>query len=176
VTQAETSKLLKVVPERDGHRVELQWAVPPESKAYKVFPCTYLRYQSRTYISYYRHNVYFYISILVYSCIYFYISIYMLSALMYIFLYYPPPPSFTFIYVYLLYILYIFSKFTSSVFRTHQGKSSCGVLIQSLSGSGGTGQQLCYSQSSGMGTLLVSWRERGQLCYSLVVIGLLCKG
>ena len=44
VTQAETSKLLKVVPERDGHRVELQWAVPPESKAYKVFPCSYLRY------------------------------------------------------------------------------------------------------------------------------------
>ena len=44
VTQAETSKLMKVVPERDGHRVELQWAVPPESKAYKVFPCSYLRY------------------------------------------------------------------------------------------------------------------------------------
>ena len=46
VTQAETSKLLKVVPEMDGHRVELQWAVPPESKAYKVFPCSYLRCQS----------------------------------------------------------------------------------------------------------------------------------
>ncbi|KAL0019017.1 hypothetical protein WJX77_001203 [Trebouxia sp. C0004] len=42
VTQAETSKVMKVVPERDGHRVELQWAVPPESKAYKVFPCSYL--------------------------------------------------------------------------------------------------------------------------------------
>ena len=44
MTQAETSKVMKVVPERDGHRVELQWAVPPESKAYKVFPCSYLRY------------------------------------------------------------------------------------------------------------------------------------
>ena len=43
VTEAETSKLMKVVPERDGHTVELQWAVPPESKAYKVFPCSYLR-------------------------------------------------------------------------------------------------------------------------------------
>ncbi len=43
MTQAETSKVMKVVPERDGHRVELQWAVPPESKAYKVFPCSYLR-------------------------------------------------------------------------------------------------------------------------------------
>ena len=43
VTAAETGKLLKVVPERDGHRLELQWAVAPERKAYKVFPCRYLR-------------------------------------------------------------------------------------------------------------------------------------
>ena len=43
MTQAEMGKLIKVVPERDGHRVELQWAVPPESKACKVFPCSYLR-------------------------------------------------------------------------------------------------------------------------------------
>ena len=43
VTQEQTSKVIRVVPERDGHRVELQWAVPPETEAYKVFPCSYLR-------------------------------------------------------------------------------------------------------------------------------------
>lgn len=43
VTAEEVGKLLKVVPERDGHRLELQWAVPPETQAYKVFPCSYLR-------------------------------------------------------------------------------------------------------------------------------------
>lgn len=43
VTAGETGKLLKVVPERDGHRIELQWAVAPECKTYKVFPCSYLR-------------------------------------------------------------------------------------------------------------------------------------
>ncbi|KAL3136084.1 hypothetical protein ABBQ32_007107 [Trebouxia sp. C0010 RCD-2024] len=42
VTAEEVGKLLKVVPERDGHRLELQWAVPPETQAYKVFPCSYL--------------------------------------------------------------------------------------------------------------------------------------
>ncbi len=107
MTQAETSKLLKVVPERDGHRVELQWAVPPESKAYKVFPCTYLRYQSCRYISYYRHNVYFYISILVYSCMYFHISIYMFSALICISLYIPPPAPPSLLFMYIFSIFYI---------------------------------------------------------------------
>ena len=49
MTQEQTSKLIKVVPETDGHRVELQWAVAPESKAYKVFPCSYLRSECRPY-------------------------------------------------------------------------------------------------------------------------------
>lgn len=44
VTQEQKGILLKVVPERDGHRLELQWSVPPESEAYKTFPCSYLRY------------------------------------------------------------------------------------------------------------------------------------
>ena len=43
VTPEQTGKLMKVVPETDGHRVELQWAVAPESKAYKTFPCSYVR-------------------------------------------------------------------------------------------------------------------------------------
>ena len=48
MTEQQTGKLLKVVPERDGHRLELQWAVPPETKAYKVFPCSYLRYTAHS--------------------------------------------------------------------------------------------------------------------------------
>ena len=43
VTEEQKGILLKVVPERDGHRLELQWSVPPESEAYKTFPCSYLR-------------------------------------------------------------------------------------------------------------------------------------
>ena len=43
VTAEQSGKLLKVVPEMDGHRLELQWAVAPETKAYKTFPCSYLR-------------------------------------------------------------------------------------------------------------------------------------
>ena len=43
VTEEQQGLLIKVVPERDGHRLELQWSVPPESHAYKTFPCSYLR-------------------------------------------------------------------------------------------------------------------------------------
>ena len=43
VTAEQSGKLMKVVPEMDGHRLELQWAVAPETKAYKTFPCSYLR-------------------------------------------------------------------------------------------------------------------------------------
>jgi hypothetical protein len=34
--------LLKVVPERDWHAVEVQWAVPPEIRQYRAQPCGYL--------------------------------------------------------------------------------------------------------------------------------------
>ncbi len=34
--------LLRVVPEKDWHTVELQWVVPPETKAYRAQPCGYL--------------------------------------------------------------------------------------------------------------------------------------
>lgn len=43
MTAEQSGTLLKVVPEMDGHRLELQWAVAPETKAYKIFPCSYLR-------------------------------------------------------------------------------------------------------------------------------------
>ena len=43
MTAEQSGKLLQVVPEMDGHRLELQWAVAPETKAYKTFPCSYLR-------------------------------------------------------------------------------------------------------------------------------------
>jgi hypothetical protein len=34
--------LLKVVPERDWHAVEVQWVVPPEIRQYRAQPCGYL--------------------------------------------------------------------------------------------------------------------------------------
>ena len=34
--------LLKVVPERDWHAVEVQWVVPPEIQQYRAQPCGYL--------------------------------------------------------------------------------------------------------------------------------------
>ena len=45
MTEEQKGVMIKVVPERDGHRLELQWSVPPESKTYKIFPCSYLRYE-----------------------------------------------------------------------------------------------------------------------------------
>lgn len=44
MTDEQKGLLIKMVPERDGHRLELQWSVPPESQAYKIFPCSYLRW------------------------------------------------------------------------------------------------------------------------------------
>ena len=34
--------MLRVVPEREGHRLDLQWAVPPEQRVYRAAPCAYL--------------------------------------------------------------------------------------------------------------------------------------
>lgn len=45
VTEDQKGLLIKMVPERDGHRLELQWSVPPESQAYEIFPCSYLRFE-----------------------------------------------------------------------------------------------------------------------------------
>ena len=42
VTPEQTGRILRVVPEREGHRLELQWAVPPEKRAFRHFPCGYL--------------------------------------------------------------------------------------------------------------------------------------
>ena len=42
VTEAEQGQILRVVPEREGHRLDLQWAVPPEQQVYRAAPCAYL--------------------------------------------------------------------------------------------------------------------------------------
>ena len=42
VTEAEQGQILRVVPEREGHRADLQWAVPPEQAVYRAAPCAYL--------------------------------------------------------------------------------------------------------------------------------------
>ena len=42
LTEQQTGQLLRVVPQREGHRLDLQWAVPPEQHVYRATPCGYL--------------------------------------------------------------------------------------------------------------------------------------
>ncbi|EIE20423.1 hypothetical protein COCSUDRAFT_30601 [Coccomyxa subellipsoidea C-169] len=42
LTEQQTGQLLRVVPQKEGHRLDLQWAVPPEQTVYRVTPCGYL--------------------------------------------------------------------------------------------------------------------------------------
>lgn len=42
VTAGQLGQLLRVVPERERHTVELQWSVPSEVAAYRQAPCAYL--------------------------------------------------------------------------------------------------------------------------------------
>ncbi|KAK9803974.1 hypothetical protein WJX72_009535 [[Myrmecia] bisecta] len=42
ITEAQMGKLLKVVPQKDGHTLELQWSVPSEQQNYRAAPCSYL--------------------------------------------------------------------------------------------------------------------------------------
>ncbi len=39
VTAAEAGHVLRVVPEREGHRLDVQWSVPPEQRACRCVPC-----------------------------------------------------------------------------------------------------------------------------------------
>lgn len=42
LTEQQTGQLLRVIPQREGHRLDLQWAVPPEQHVYRATPCGYL--------------------------------------------------------------------------------------------------------------------------------------
>ncbi|BDA50691.1 Insulin-degrading enzyme [Coccomyxa sp. Obi] len=42
LTEQQTGQLLRVVPQKEGHRLDLQWAVPPEQHVYRSTPCGYL--------------------------------------------------------------------------------------------------------------------------------------
>ena len=42
ILDAGTQPLLRMVPEKEGNRLELQWLVPPEHVKYRVSPCGYL--------------------------------------------------------------------------------------------------------------------------------------
>ncbi len=42
VTPEQTGRILRVVPEREGHRLELRWAVPAEERVYRHAPCGFL--------------------------------------------------------------------------------------------------------------------------------------
>ena len=42
VTAGQLGQLLRVVPERERHTLELQWSVPSEVVAYRQAPCSYL--------------------------------------------------------------------------------------------------------------------------------------
>ena len=42
VTAEQLGQLLRVVPEKDRHVIELQWSVPSEVAAYRQAPCAYL--------------------------------------------------------------------------------------------------------------------------------------
>jgi insulysin len=42
LTPDQTGQLLKAVPVKDEHRLEMQWAVPSEQRVYKAAPCGFL--------------------------------------------------------------------------------------------------------------------------------------
>lgn len=42
MSEGQLGNLLRVVPERERHMVELQWSVPSEVAAYRQAPCAYL--------------------------------------------------------------------------------------------------------------------------------------
>jgi secreted Zn-dependent insulinase-like peptidase len=42
ITASEKGRLIRLVPEKDGHSLQLQWSVPPETPAYRAAPCGYL--------------------------------------------------------------------------------------------------------------------------------------
>ena len=39
MTRAEAGHVLRVVPERRGHRLGIQWSVPPEQANWRSAPC-----------------------------------------------------------------------------------------------------------------------------------------
>ena len=42
MTEAQAGQLIRMVPEKDGHMLDIQWAVPSEIRAYRHGPCGYL--------------------------------------------------------------------------------------------------------------------------------------
>ena len=42
LAMGQTEQLLEVVPVKEEHRLELQWAVPAEQRVYRAAPCGYL--------------------------------------------------------------------------------------------------------------------------------------
>lgn len=42
MTEGQLGQLLRLVPERERHMVELQWSVPSEAAGYRQAPCAYL--------------------------------------------------------------------------------------------------------------------------------------
>ena len=38
----QTCQIIRMVPEKEGHIVDLQWAIPPQQQLYRSSPCGYL--------------------------------------------------------------------------------------------------------------------------------------
>ncbi len=42
VLPGQTAQIIRMVPEKEGHVIDLQWAIPPQQKLYRASPCGYL--------------------------------------------------------------------------------------------------------------------------------------
>ena len=38
----QTCQIIRMVPEKEGHIIDLQWAIPPQQQLYRSSPCGYL--------------------------------------------------------------------------------------------------------------------------------------
>lgn len=42
ILPGQTAQIIRMVPEKEGHVIDLQWAIPPQQKLYRASPCGYL--------------------------------------------------------------------------------------------------------------------------------------
>ena len=42
VLPGQTAQIIQMVPEKEGHIIDLQWAIPPQQQLYRASPCGYL--------------------------------------------------------------------------------------------------------------------------------------
>ena len=42
VLPGQTAQIIRMVPEKEGHIIDMQWAIPPQQPLYRASPCGYL--------------------------------------------------------------------------------------------------------------------------------------